>query len=194
LVSRPISRTEIIIAKFLAGFLFTFVLLIWMAVCSLFLSLLIFGSDDMLVFRSENIGSSISQISSDDIMWRYLFAFGYAVVALTVISALAMLMSIFADNSIGPIIACVCLVIVCTIITNMNVPIIDKYVKPFLFTSYLVGWKGFFYIDYDANNQVIKGSVEDMPSILKSLAILVLHIFLIVWASVYFFKRKDILS
>ena len=141
ILTKPISRTQIILVKFTASFLFTVMLLVWMAVMALFLSLFIFGADDMLIFRAKGEESQILQITKDDIMWRYFAAFGYAAVALTVIAALAMLLSVFAENSIGPIIATVCIVIVCTVISNINVPIIDKNVKPWLFTSYLVGWK-----------------------------------------------------
>jgi ABC-2 type transport system permease protein len=194
LISKPISRSQIILVKFAAATIFTIFLLIWMAVTALFFSILIFGTGDMLVFRSKGEESQILLITSDDVMWRYYAAFAYATVALTVIAALSLFLSIFAENSIGPIIATVCIVIVCTIVSNINVPIIDKHVKPFLFTSYLVGWKGFFYINTDADNNTIKGSLENWPAIRRSLLILIAHIVVIVWASIAVFKRKDILS
>ena len=194
LLTKPVSRTKLIIIKFTASFIYTMMLLVWMAVMALFVSLLIFGADDMLIFRVKGDESLILQITKDDIMWRYFAAFGYAAVALTVIAALALLLSIFAENSIGPIIATVCIVIVCTIISNINVPIIDKNVKPWLFTSYLVGWKGFFYIGTTAEGEPIKGSIENWPAIRNSLYILLAHIFILVSASVIIFKRKDILS
>ena len=194
LLTKPVSRTKLIIIKFTASFIYTMMLLVWMAVMALFVSLLIFGADDMLIFRVKGDESLILQITKDDIMWRYFAAFGYAAVALTVIAALALLLSIFAENSIGPIIATVCIVIVCTIISNINVPIIDKNVKPWLFTSYLVGWKGFFYIGTTADGEPIKGSIENWPAIRNSLYILLAHIFILVSASVIIFKRKDILS
>lgn len=194
LISKPVSRTQIILVKFAAATIFTVFLLIWMAITALALSLLIFGAGDMLVFRSKGEESQILLITSDDVMWRYYAAFAYATVALTVIAALSLFLSIFAENSIGPIIATVCIVIVCTIVSNISVPIIDKHVKPFLFTSYLVGWKGFFYIATDENNNTIKGSLENWPAIRRSLLILIGHIVVIVWASVAVFKRKDILS
>jgi len=194
LLTKPVSRTKIIVVKFTASFIYTMMLLVWMAVMALFVSLLIFGADDMLIFRVKGDESLILQITKDDIMWRYFAAFGYAAVALTVIAALALLLSIFAENSIGPIIATVCIVIVCTIISNINVPIIDKNVKPWLFTSYLVGWKGFFYIGTTAEGEPIKGSIENWPAIRNSLYILLAHIFILVSASVIIFKRKDILS
>ena len=76
----------------------------------------------------------------------------------------------------------------------MNIPIIDTYVKPFLFTSYLVGWKGFFYIATTEEGIPIKGSIEDIASIQKSLGILIAHIGVLYLLTAYTFKRKDILS
>lgn len=194
LLTKPISRTQIILVKFAASVVYTMGLLIWMAVMALFLSLLIFGADDMLIFRVKGDESQILQITKDDIMWRYFAAFGYAAVALTVIAALALLLSVFAENSIGPIIATVCIVIVCTVISNINVPIIDNNVKPWLFTSYLVGWKGFFYIGTTEEGVPIKGSIENWPAIRNSLNILLAHIVILLGATMYIFKKKDILS
>lgn len=194
LISKPISRTQLILVKFAAATIFTILLLIWMAVTALFFSLFIFGADDMLIFRVKGDESQILQITKDDIMWRYFAAFAYATVALTVIAALSLLLSIFAENSIGPIIATVCIVIVCTIISNINVPIIDKNIKPYLFTSYLVGWKGFFYIGTTEDGEPIKGSLENWPAIRNSLLILIGHIVALVSLSIIVFKRKDILS
>lgn len=194
LVSKPVSRTQIILVKFAAATIFTIFLLIWMAISALFLSIVIFGTGDMLVFRTKGTDSMIMLITKDDVMWRYYAAFAYATVALTVIAAVSLLLSIFADNSIGPIIATVCIVIVCTIITNINVPVIERNVKPFLFTSYLVGWKGFFYIGTDENGNTIKGSLENWPAIRNSLMILIAHIAVLVAISIAVFRKKDILS
>ncbi len=194
LLTKPISRSRIIGIKFIASVIYTMALLIFMALLGLFMSKVIFGSDDMLIFRVYGESSEIAQITKDDIMWRYVLAFGYATVALTVIAALALLLSVFAENSIGPIIATVCIVIVCTIISNMNVPIIDRTVKPFLFTSYLVGWKGFFYIAVDEENIPIKGSIENWPAIRNSLYVLLAHIGIFFGAALFFFRRKDVMS
>jgi len=194
LLTKPVSRTKIIMVKFLASFIFTIVLLIWMAIFALLLSMLLFGVDDMLIFRVKGEESQIMQITKDDVLWRYVAAFAYAAIALTVIAAMAILMSVFAENSIGPIVATVCIVIFFTIVSNLNVPIIDKNVKPYLFTSYLVGWKGFFYINSNADGQPIKGSIENWPAIRNSLCILIAHIFIMLGIAVAAFHKKDILS
>ena len=194
IMTKPYSRTQILFVKFLASFIFTILLLIWMAILALFLSLYIFGADDMLIFRVKGDESQILQITKDDIMWRYFAAFGYTTIALTVIAALGILLSVFAENSIGPIVATVCIVLFFTIVSNINVPIIDKNVKPWLFTSYLVGWKGFFYIGLDAEGQPVKGSIENWPAIRNSLYILIAHIGVFLSIAIYSFRKKDILS
>lgn len=194
MLTKPVSRTQLIMIKFAASLIFTIALLVWMAVMALFVSMLIFGTDDLLIFRVKGDESQILQITKDDILWRYFAAFGYAAVALTVIAALSLLLSIFAENSVGPIIATVTIVIICTIISNINVPIIDKNVKPWLFTSYLVGWKGFFYIAADEDNVPIKGSIENWPSIRNSLYILLAHIGIFLGAAIWVFRKKDILT
>jgi ABC-2 type transport system permease protein len=194
IMTKPFSRTQLLLVKFLASFLFTVFLLIWMALLALFFSLFIFGADDMLIFRVKGEESQILQITKDDIMWRYFAAFGYATIALTVIAALGILLSVFAENSIGPIVATVCIVLFFTIVSNINVPIIDKNVKPWLFTSYLVGWKGFFYIGLDDQGQPIKGSIENWPAIRSSLYILIAHIGVFLSIAIYSFRKKDILS
>lgn len=193
-LTKPISRQELLLAKFYASIIYTIILLLWMAILSLGLSLIIFGSGDMLIFRVSGEVSQIMQITSDDIVWRYIAAFAYAAIALTVIVSVAILLSLFAENSIGPIITTICIVLVFTIVSNMNVPLIDKHVKPYLFTSYLVGWKGFFYIATTADGIPIRGSIENMYSIVKSIIILVGHIVGLFMLSSYLFNKKDILS
>lgn len=194
MLTKPVSRTTILLVKFAAAFIFTLMLLLWMAIVALFLSMYLFGIDDMLIFRVRGEESLILQITKDDVLWRYFAAFAYAAVALTVIASLAILLSVFSDNSIGPIITTVCIVIFFTIVSNLNVPVIDKNIKPFLFTSYLVGWKGFFYINSTPEGQPIKGSIENWAAIKNSLFILISHIVVFLSLSIFFFRRKDILS
>ena len=193
-LTKPLSRSQFIMAKFLASLIFTVALLVWMAITALFLSLFIFGSGDMLIFRTHGEEAQILQITSQDVMWRYVAAFAYAAVALTVIGCLSLLLSIFAENSIGPIVATVCIVIVFTVVSNINLPLVEQHIKPWLFTTYLVGWKGFFYIGTNADGMPIQGSVENIGAIGRSLVILLAHIFLFLGLSITLFNKKDILS
>jgi ABC-2 type transport system permease protein len=189
LISKPISRSSLLISKFLASTVYTLLLLIWMAILSLLVSLLIFGSGDLVVFQSQ----VIIQIPQSDVFWRYLAAFGFAAIAMTTVAALSFFLSLFAENSIGPIVAAMSIVIVCTILTTMDLPLFLS-MKPYLFTSHMLGWKGFFDIRATDANSAIPGSIQNLPAILRSAFILVLHIIFFVTASVVIFRKKDVLS
>lgn len=189
LISKPISRSTLLISKFLAATIYTLLLLIWMAILSLFLSLLIFGSGDLMVFQSQ----VIIQIPASDVFWRYLAAFGFAAIAMTAVAALSFFLSLFAENSIGPIVAAMSIVIVCTILTTMDLPLFLT-IKPYLFTSHMLGWKGFFDIQATEGNSAVPGSIQNLPGILRSASILVIHIIGFVTAAVLIFRKKDVLS
>jgi ABC-2 type transport system permease protein len=189
LITKPVSRARLITAKFLASAIYTMLLLLWMAVWTLFVSMLVFGTDDMIIMKSE----VVTQILESDIMWRYFAAFGFASLAMITVSSLAFFLSIFAENSIGPIIACMSIVIVFTILNTLNLPIFNL-VKPYLFTSHMLGWKGFFDVKVNANNEQIIGSIENLPAVTKSASILLIHIIGFWWASIAVFRRKDIMS
>jgi ABC-2 type transport system permease protein len=189
LVSKPISRTSLMLSKFTASAIYTLLLLIWMALLSLFFSLLIFGTGDLLVFQS----SVIIQISANDIFWRYVAAFGFAAIAMVTVAALSFLLSLFAENAIGPIVATMSIVIVCTILTTMDLPLFLS-LKPYLFTSHMLGWKGFFDVQVGADKSALTGSVMHLPAILRSAGILAIHTVLFVAAAVFIFRKKDVLS
>lgn len=189
LISKPISRSTLLVSKFMAATIYTLLLLIWMAILSLFLSLLIFGSGDLMVFQSQ----VIIQIPGSDVFWRYLAAFGFAAIAMTTVAALSFFLSLFAENSIGPIVAAMSIVIVFTILTTMDLPLFLT-IKPYLFTSHMLWWKGFFDIQATAGNSAVPGSIQNLPGILRSASILVVHVIIFVTAAVVIFRKKDVLS
>ena len=120
-------------------------------------------------------------------------AFAFATLALTTVAALAFLLSVFADNSIGPIVSTISIVIVFTILSEMQIPLYDRTIKPFLFTSHMLAWKGFFYCKVDAGGTAIPGTMENIRAIGKSSLILVLYIIGFVSTAIYVFNKKDIL-
>jgi ABC-2 type transport system permease protein len=118
LVSKPVSRSRLIWSKFAAALIYTASLLLFMATLSLFGSMILFGVNDLMVFKSD----VLVILSKNDVLWRYFAAFGFAFLAMATVAALAFLLSVFADNSIGPIIATMSVVIVFTILTTMDIP------------------------------------------------------------------------
>ncbi len=189
LLTKPISRAMLISGKFAASFIYTIALLIWMAIWALGISMLVFGVDDMLILKSD----LVTQIVKTDILWRYAAAFGFAALAMTTVAAMSFFLSLFAENSLGPIMATMSIIIVFTILNTLDLPIFEN-VKPFLFTSHMLGWKGFFDVQINENNEQIVGSIENLPAVMVSAGILLLHILGFLLASVLVFRKKDVLS
>ncbi len=195
MVGRPVSRWQIILSKYVASVIYIMLLLIWLALIGLFLSNAIFGVNDLYIGRQYDV----LIIEKTDIMWRYLFAFLYATLALSVIGALAIMLSVFSENSIGPIVATTAIVIVCTIVQQLSVPLFENSITPWLFTTHMLGWKGFFYpqtfnLIGDSNGPVIKGTIERGAALYKSVAILFGYIFLFLGIALVKFNKKDILT
>jgi ABC-2 type transport system permease protein len=114
-----------------------------MAVLALFLSMFFFGTNDLLVNKSYVVIQFYVDKTGDDVFWRYLCAFGLAYAALSAVASLSFMLSVFAENSIGPIVTTMSIIIVCTIISTMDMPLFTR-INPYLFTSYMTAWKGFF--------------------------------------------------
>src|SRR5258705_2717241 len=189
LASKPVSRTRLLLIKFTAASLYTFLLLIWVALLSLLLSILLFGTNDLFVARE--LDSNI--IAGSDVLWRYIAAFGFAAIGLITVTSLTFMLSTFADNSIGPVVATVCVIIVFTILTQMQIPFYDETIKPYLFTTHMLGWKGFFYVK-GMEGVTVKGSVESVSSIIKSGLILLAYSAAFLFTAIWYFRKKNILS
>lgn len=189
LLAKPISRTEFILAKFIAATIYTLSLLVWLAILALFVSMAIFGTDDMFLLKNYYA----VQISADDVFWRYAYAFGFAALAMTTVAALGFFLSLFAENSIGPIVATMSVIIVTTVLSTMSIPLFNA-IKPYLFTTHMVTWKEFFDEKVDMNNEAIKGTIQNPDRIIRSVIVLAIHIVAFVGASILVFKKKDVLS
>ena len=46
----------------------------------------------------------------------------------------------------------------------------------------------------DADGYAIPGTIRNLPAVLRSAGVLLLHIVLLVGASIFIFKKKDVLS
>ncbi|CAN5499534.1 hypothetical protein BH11BAC2_BH11BAC2_24630 [soil metagenome] len=177
LATRPVSRDQIIISKFLAGALYVFLLLLWLGILSLGLGLLFFGPGDLIVLKSEQLVI----IQGDDTLWRFFSAFGIAFLSLMVVASFSLALSCFADNSIGPIMSTMAVILLFTIIGTMEIPFFDQ-IKPFLFTTHMVIWRNFF------DNPL------PIEQIRTSVLVLTGHMMLFLSIALITFRRKDILS
>ena len=100
LITRPISRAQIINGKFIAGIIYTNLLLGFLMLMSLFGSMLLFGTGELLV-----LGNKIIIFAADDVLWRFFAAYAFAVLSMSVVMSLSFLFSSLVENAIGPIVA-----------------------------------------------------------------------------------------
>jgi len=177
LLTKPISRTTILLSKFIAAVIYAIILLAWMALLSLVVSILIFGTDDLLIFKSD--GAVL--LRESDVMWRFIAAFGFGAIGMTTVTALALLLSVFADNSIGPIVGTMSVIILFTILSSLNLPFFNL-INPLLFTRHMLAWKAFF------------SDTVNYGSVFRSALVLMFHIILFIGISIFVFRKKDILS
>lgn len=189
LLATPYSRTQWVLAKFIAVVIYTVLLLVWLAILALFVSMLVFGTDDMFLFKSDYV----VLIKRSDVFWRYCAAFGFAALSMITVAAVGFLLSVFADNSIGPIVATMSIIVFLTILSTLNIPIYNT-VKPYLFVTHMNSWKEFFDERVTDANEAITGSIQNPQRIVKSAAVLVTHIVVLVAATVWVFRKKDVLS
>ena len=189
LFSTPFTRTQWVLGKFIAASIYTIVLLIWLALLALFLSMWVFGTDDLFLMKSNYV----VLIEQKDVLWRYVGAFVFASFSLLTVTSLGFLMSSIANNSIGPIVGTMSAIVFFTILSTLNIPLFSM-IKPYLFTTHMNNWKEFFDIQVSDNNEAITGSILNVAKIKTSLIVLSTHIVLFVGTAVYITKKKDILS
>jgi len=177
LASKPISRTSLLLSKFLAGNAYTLVILVWLGVMALGLGRILFGAGDLMILKSNGLVI----LQNDDVMWRFLSGFVVAYLALITIATLSITLSCFTDNSIGPIVTTMAIIILFTIIGTLDVPVFDT-IRPFLFTTHMASWRSFF------DDPIPK------QQIINSVLVLLIHIVCLLGIALYKFNKKDILS
>ena len=177
LLTRPASRLQVVTAKFIAGLIYVVVLLVWLAFLSIGVSLIIFGSGPLLSFG----GGGIVIIAENDILWRFLGAFAFAVLSMTTVICFAILFSSLVQNAIGPIVSTMALIFILLILSALPVEFLQN-LRPYFFTSHMFQWDGFF------------RDPVDYSDILNSTWILLGHIAGLYLITTYIFIKKDILS
>ncbi len=174
LLTRPLSRTQLLTAKYITAQAYTSMLVVFLMVLSLGLGHFFWEPGDMMVLMN-----TINILDGADLWWRFIGAFAYGVMSMWVVAGLAFMFSTMASNSLGPVVSSMSVLILFTILSNFSIGIFEV-LKPFLFTTYLSGWQLFFDDPVDWN------------IIWKASAILILHISVFYAVALRIFTKKDI--
>ena len=175
LLTQPISRTQLLLSKFMAGGIYTLIVIVWLGFMSVIIGKLLFGTGDLMVLNSDGLVI----LQEADVNWRYLGGFLVAFLALFTVSSLSICLSCFTDNSIGPIVTTMSIILLFTIIGTLDVHVFDAF-RPFLLTTHMASWRSFF---------------EDplpLQDIKNSILILLIHNILLISISIFVFNKKDI--
>jgi len=177
LVTKPISRTGIVLSKWFAATIYTLIMTLWLGFLSLFVAKWMFGSGDLIVLNS----GSLLILSESDLAWRFGLSLGVAFLSLWTVATLSMTFSAFAKNSVGPIVATMAVIILFTLIGTLDVSVFDS-VKPFMFTTHMAAWR------------IVFEDPFPVYEIVESVVVLLLHIIVLLAITLYRFNKKDITS
>ncbi len=177
LLTRPVSRLQVLTSKFIAGNIYTFSLILWLAIVSLGIGAILFGFGELIVIKS----STVIIFDRNDVLWRFLLAYGFAALGMSVVCSLAFFFSSLVENAIGPIVATMAIIIVFVIVSAINIEVFSS-IKPYLFTNYILSWR------------LIFSDPINTSKLLNAVLILLGHIVLLYGVTAVIFKRKDILS
>lgn len=175
LLTQPISRTQVLASKYIAGAMYTALIVVWLGILAIGLGHGMFGSGDLMVLNSDGLVI----IPEYDIAWRYIGAFAVAFLALNTVATLSIALSCFSDNSVGPIVATMSIIILFTIIGTLDVSVFDS-IRPYLFTTHMAAWRSFFEDPFP---------IEEIKI---SVWVLLIHQALFWIISFVYFNRKDI--
>jgi len=176
LLSRPVSRTKLINAKFIAALVYTGALVIFIGLISLPIGLLIFGKGDLMVFLGV-----LNVIPESELPLRFAMAFGFGLLSMSTVACLSLMLSSMARNSLGPILSTIAIIILLTLISSINLKVFN-IIRPVLFTSYLNSWQYLFSYEID------------ILLLLRDGLILLAHMLVFYLVTRIYFNRKDILT
>ena len=174
IMTRPYSRFQIYLSKYIAGFIYTIMLILFMFLLSFGLGALLFGEGDLIVIRKL-----INIFSSDDVIWRFGYAYGFGILSMLVVASLSFMISSFTKNAIGPIVGTIAILIGLNVITALGMSLLSP-IAPYLFNVHFAKWQYFFDFDIEWNK------------LYQAIIVQLVYIFLFFFIGFYNFNKKDI--
>ena len=130
-LTRPISRVSVFSSKAIVVFIYTTAMMLYFFFYSVFISYLILGSGELIVFHK-----GILLLAEDDILWRFGLSFIFSNFVMISISSLCLMFSSISRNSVTPIISTISIVFIGTAISFIPIDIFEL-IDPYLFTGYI---------------------------------------------------------
>ncbi len=171
---RSVSRLKILVSKLFASYIYTASLLLLCAFWSLGIGSLVLGTGDLIV-----IDKGILILDQSEAWVRMTLAFSLAILVMCTVATLCFMFSAMVNNSVGPIIGTMFLIIVGYLVIAIPLDFFDK-IEPFVFVTYFDVW--------------IDAFKDPIPwgDIIRKLGILIFHSTLFFGIAAVVFLHKDI--
>ncbi len=171
---RSVSRLKILVSKLFASYIYTASLLLLCAFWSLGIGSLVLGTGDLIV-----IDKGILILDQSEAWVRMTLAFSLAILVMCTVATLCFMFSAMVNNSVGPIIGTMFLIIVGYLVIAIPLDFFNK-IEPFVFVTYFDVW--------------IDAFKDPIPwgDIIRKLGILIFHSTLFFGIAAVVFLHKDI--
>jgi ABC-2 type transport system permease protein len=177
---RPVSRVSIVLSKFLAVAIHTYLMLAFFIGLNLLVGLLFVGWGNLDLYPGPlNLVDAPGQILRDEALWRFFYASFSGTWALLVVAAVAMLFSVLFDNPVTAVASALALYLMLYIVGRIEFFVT---LRPFFFTT-----------DVDFWRDVLKPEVP-WPDLWHYASTCGAYIFGLLLTTVLIFERKDIKS
>ncbi|MBT3217335.1 MAG: ABC transporter permease subunit [Candidatus Marinimicrobia bacterium] len=174
ILTRSTSRLKILFAKLFATWIYTALLILFLAFMSLGIGSIWLGVGDLIVFDK-----GILILDQSEAWVRMTLAFGLAILIMCVVATLCFMFSTMVNNGIGPIIGAIFLIVIGYIIMAIPIELFEK-MEPYIFVTYFDVWV-----------QAFKDPIP-WDRIIKSLGVLALYTVGFIGISIGVFINKDI--
>jgi len=176
ILTRSTSRIQILFAKLFATWIYTALLILFLAFMSLGIGSLWLGSGDLIVFDK-----GILILDQSEAWIRMALSFGLAILVMCVVATLCFMFSTMVNNGIGPIVGAIFLIVIGYIIMAIPIDLFES-MEPYIFVTYFDVWQ-----------QAFKDPIP-WDRIIKSLSILAVYTVGFIGISVAVFLKRDIKS
>ncbi|MCX6303761.1 MAG: ABC transporter permease subunit [Bacteroidetes bacterium] len=142
-LTRPVSRNQVALSKFLAALIFVFVFLLFWGLISLWPSLVLFGKGDLIV-----VFNGLQILEEKELLWRFVSAFGFAFLGMGSFAIFSVAVSFFTRKSLVTILISLGILVISTLVQTFSSSLFHGW-QSFLITYHLAQWQLFFYTDID---------------------------------------------
>ena len=141
LLSQPISRLALLIAKITSAILYILIFMLLTAIFALIPAVFLFGKSDVVIFID-----GIQFIQEATFLLRYFKAILFATLSMIAFSSMAMFFAIWFKNTLTAILISLGILILFTLLQTFVLGMFSS-LQPFLFTYHIAKWQLFFVHD-----------------------------------------------